>query len=280
VKVIMVATVVMALLMAGATGRRRALLERKRQLERALGASQRLVEDSMQVALSTTLLSLGHFLHELRNSQTAVSANLAYLELSCDLNETASTALSEARQAQEAQGELVRSTIDQLREKSRTKQETFLVAAALRGFERQNERFKVTVRCDRRPIAVTGYPEHFSLVLNNLIRNARQAGARRVCLESRMGPSGQSLHLLVHDDGPGIPRDRRDELFMPFQESTKPEGSGLGLYLCRRYIELFGGTLTLQEGPLGGAAFLIQIPAAIDPALRSDLDAAPVNRSA
>jgi signal transduction histidine kinase len=270
VKVLLVATLAMALLMARVTGRRRALLEHKRQLERALGASEKLAEDSMQIALSTTLLSLGHFLHELRNHQTAISTNLAYIEAAGGLDGTTLAALSEARQAQEAQSRLVRSTIDELRQKGRAQRTTFLLRDALLPFAKRGGQFEVVVECEPRPIGLTGNPDHFALVLTNLIRNARQAGAHRVHFDARLGPSGQSARVLVYDDGPGIPRDRRDRLFQPFGESTKPDGSGFGLYLCRRYIELFGGTLTFQDGPLGGAEFVLQIPATVELSVGSE----------
>jgi signal transduction histidine kinase len=263
VKVIMVATQAMALLMAHVTGRRRALLARKRQLEHALGASAKLVDDSMQAALSSTLLNLGHFLHELRNYQTAVATNLHYLEATCALGDPARAALSEACAAQDAQAKLVRSTIDELRKKGRPQQTTFLLSDALQQFAERGRDFCVTVDAEPIPIALTGNPEHLSLVLTNLIRNARQAGATQVYLEARMSPCGRAVRLLIHDDGPGIPESRRSGLFQPFGESTKPNGNGLGLYLCQRYAELFGGTLTLADGPLGGAGFVLQLPAVI-----------------
>jgi signal transduction histidine kinase len=264
VKVILLATLAMALIMARLTGRRRALLDHKRQLERALGASEKLAEDSMQIALSATLLNLGHFLHELRNHQTAISTNLAYIEAACGLDGKALAALSEAREAQEAQSRLVRTTIDELRQKGRVQRTTFLLRDALLPFAERSGQFEVVVECEPRPIALTGNPDHFALVLTNLIRNARQAGARRVHLDARLGPSGQSAQVLVYDDGPGIPRERRDRLFQPFGESTRPDGTGFGLYLCRRHVELFGGTLTLQDGPLGGAEFILQLPATVE----------------
>jgi len=271
VEVIMVGTMIMAMLMAWATGRRRALLERKRQLERALGASDELANESLEVALSSTLLSLGHFLHELRNYQTSVSTNLAYLEATSELEKPAHQALCDARDAQDAQARLVRSTMEELRQRGKARHTTFQLRDTLESFATKGDGFEVRVDCEDRPIVLTGNPDHLALVLNNLIRNARQAGAHQMRLEARMGPSGQSVHLLVHDDGPGIPKERRKGLFVPFTESTKADGTGLGLYLSRRYVELFGGTLELKDGPLGGAAFFLQIPARINPAVPAGL---------
>jgi signal transduction histidine kinase len=116
-------------------------------------------------------------------------------------------------------------------------------------------------------------------VLQNLVRNAIQAGARTVHMETQLEPSGQAVSLTVHDDGPGIPESRTGRLFEAFTESTKIAGTGLGLYLCRRYVGLFGGTIEAGEGPLGGAAFRIRLPGKVA-TLSGGLDEAHVAQTA
>ncbi len=66
--------------------------------------------------------------------------------------------------------------------------------------------------------------------------------------------------MIVHDDGKGIPEAQRSELFATFAISDKPGGSGLGLYLVRRYIEVLGGHVRVEAGPMGGAAFVLRVP--------------------
>jgi signal transduction histidine kinase len=65
----------------------------------------------------------------------------------------------------------------------------------------------------------------------------------------------QMLELTVEDDGPGIAQ--ATNLFVPFF-TTKPEGSGIGLVLCRQIAENHGGTLALanREGSTGCSATL------------------------
>jgi len=109
---------------------------------------------------------------------------------------------------------------------------------------------------------VQGNAEHFRVVMLNLIRNASQAGAQIVECQLRNEASGSAVRVTVSDDGSGIAEDRREHLFDSFALSEKPGGSGLGLYLIRRYVELLGGTIKVAErGSRGGASFVLMLPA-------------------
>jgi PAS domain S-box-containing protein len=102
-------------------------------------------------------------------------------------------------------------------------------------------------------------------VLFNLLRNAAEAmrGApqRRVRISARRkDPAcGGALEIEVADSGPGLPGDVADHLFEPFV-TTKPDGLGVGLAICRRVIEAHGGTLEAGRAPEGGARFRILLP--------------------
>jgi signal transduction histidine kinase len=112
--------------------------------------------------------------------------------------------------------------------------------------------------------AVSGDPDHLRQVLVNLLLNAAQAlpGRGRIVVTlSDHGDAG--VELSVEDDGPGIPPEERERIFLPFVSTKAPgEGTGLGLALCRKLIEADGGTVTAAGSPLGGARFLIWLPAA------------------
>jgi two-component system C4-dicarboxylate transport sensor histidine kinase DctB len=64
----------------------------------------------------------------------------------------------------------------------------------------------------------------------------------------------------VRDHGPGVPDDIRARLFEPFN-STKPGGLGLGLAISRSIARRFGGDLTVENHPEGGAVFCLSMPA-------------------
>jgi nitrogen fixation/metabolism regulation signal transduction histidine kinase len=88
-------------------------------------------------------------------------------------------------------------------------------------------------------------------VLINLMKNAVEAaleqranGHPQAGVRLRWRRAGNSVEVLVEDDGPGIAQ--ATNLFVPFF-TTKPEGSGIGLVLCRQIAENHGGTLTLAN---------------------------------
>jgi two-component system sensor histidine kinase DctS len=64
----------------------------------------------------------------------------------------------------------------------------------------------------------------------------------------------------VIDRGHGIPKEVAERLFSPFF-STKAEGMGMGLNICRTAIEFHGGTLTHRDNPQGGTIFTFTLPA-------------------
>ncbi len=98
--------------------------------------------------------------------------------------------------------------------------------------------------------------------LANLLVNAQRYG-RHVSV--RAGQRDQSVEIIVDDDGPGIPRERRKDVFKPFfrlDESRNQEtgGIGLGLTIARDVIHSHGGELRLDEAPGGGLRVQIRLP--------------------
>jgi signal transduction histidine kinase len=107
---------------------------------------------------------------------------------------------------------------------------------------------------------VHGEPAHLATVVRNLLRNARQAGATRAKIELKIESTARSVLITVKDDGPGIAPELASKLFQPFTTSGKPAGTGLGLYLCRRYIELMSGDIHVDSKLGEGACFTIRLP--------------------
>jgi two-component system, NtrC family, sensor histidine kinase HydH len=260
-ELILWATAILSLTLSYMNGKRQALLRRHRKLERALSLADEVADESMQAALATMLLSLGHFLHELRNYQTAIATNLSYLQTVGQFGDDAREALKDIQVAQAAEQKLVAHTLEELRQRANPEISTFELKEVLAKVAADVGSIgHVTVSGGDAAYLLVGNPEHLRLVVHNLARNATQAGAKNVHLDVKVDSSGEFVSLVVHDDGPGIAPSRRATLFEPFLNSSKLNGTGLGLYLCRRYVGLFGGTVTVGDGPLGGAAFTIQLP--------------------
>ena len=70
---------------------------------------------------------------------------------------------------------------------------------------------------------------------------------------------GGVVRLSISDDGPGIPEEIKERLFVPFS-TTRPEGTGLGLALAHRIASLHGGTLAGGDGKGAGAVFVFTLP--------------------
>lgn len=98
------------------------------------------------------------------------------------------------------------------------------------------------------------------LVLENLLRNTADYAGDGAVVTIRLGLVEKNLLITYRDDGPGIDERIRDKIFQK-GVTTKGEGKGLGLYLSKRIIESYGGTIELMESNIGtGAAFLISVP--------------------
>ncbi len=100
--------------------------------------------------------------------------------------------------------------------------------------------------------------------VGNLLRNAQKYAAGRILLSASRGPG--TLEIVVDDDGPGIPIEEREKVFDPFYRLDRSRdratgGFGLGLAIARKAVALHGGALRAEESPLGGARFVITLPA-------------------
>ncbi len=101
-------------------------------------------------------------------------------------------------------------------------------------------------------------------VLVNLIRNAVVAMEGRQQRELKITAAldaGGAVEVRVVDTGPGIAPEIAERLFQPFV-TTKPQGMGVGLSICRAIVEAHGGVLRVAANPGGGTVFAFALPAA------------------
>jgi two-component system, OmpR family, sensor histidine kinase KdpD len=100
-------------------------------------------------------------------------------------------------------------------------------------------------------------------ILVNLVANALRYSPPERPPVITASTLGDLLELRVIDHGPGIPADRRDDVFLPFQrlgDRDNHTGVGLGLALSRGLTEAMSGTLTPEETPGGGLTMVISLP--------------------
>jgi signal transduction histidine kinase len=101
-------------------------------------------------------------------------------------------------------------------------------------------------------------PDLLQRALENLVRNAAEAGAREV----RLVWSAESTPTLaVIDNGPGLSKRAIENLFMPFAGSARSGGSGLGLPIARESLRAQGGDVDLAATGASGTTFLVRLPA-------------------
>jgi len=105
-------------------------------------------------------------------------------------------------------------------------------------------------------------PVAFERCLSNLIGNAVRYG-KSVVVTAAIHDN--VLDVAVDDDGPGIPADRREDVFRPFtrlEESRNPKtgGVGLGLTIARDIVRSMGGEISLGDSPAGGLRAALRIP--------------------
>ncbi|MGE6741950.1 ATP-binding protein [Allorhizobium pseudoryzae] len=110
--------------------------------------------------------------------------------------------------------------------------------------------------------------EQLFRVIHNLCRNAVQAlvqaqapeegAAKRLSVAAQR--VGSVVSITIDDNGPGMPRKARENLFTAFRGSARSGGTGLGLAIARELILAHGGTIALVEKPGPGTQFRIEIP--------------------
>ena len=110
--------------------------------------------------------------------------------------------------------------------------------------------------------AIQGREQSLKRALTNVIGNAFNYGSTvSVALES----NNNKLEVTVDDDGPGIPPDKREDVFKAFyriegSRNKETGGVGLGLSIAKDVIVSHGGKIELTDSPIGGLRVLISIP--------------------
>jgi two-component system sensor histidine kinase HydH len=105
------------------------------------------------------------------------------------------------------------------------------------------------------------HPNTFRRVLVNLVENARDAMPQGGTVTVRGRRQSATVHLAVEDTGLGIPPERHRQIFEPLH-TTKPGGTGLGLYIVQEVMAAHGGQVVVQSTVGAGTTFTLTLPVA------------------
>jgi len=106
--------------------------------------------------------------------------------------------------------------------------------------------------------------DRISQVIRNLVSNAiKYSECHRIDISVKV--IEKALNIVIADDGLGVPKSRLDRLFSPFirGDEISEDGSGLGLFICKRIIEQLEGNISYRDGMPKGAEFIIELPGVV-----------------
>ena len=148
-------------------------------------------------------------------------------------------------------------------------------SASLLDWDVQRSRARLALELPDAPVTVRGDEVMLQQVVVNLMRNAldalRAAPPADPCVTLRLAVRPGEVHAQVHDNGCGLSDEAQARLFVPFA-STKPSGMGIGLSICRSFVELHQGRLWFSRNEDRGVTFHLSLPVATAPSASTGTD--------
>lgn len=113
------------------------------------------------------------------------------------------------------------------------------------------------------PVRAPGDASWLDQVFANLLTNAMRHSPPGARVDVTVALDGTEAVCEVADQGPGIPESERERIFERFTQRGERRGKiGLGLYICRKVVDLHGGRIGVEASPGGGARFAFRLPRA------------------
>jgi signal transduction histidine kinase len=233
---------------------------------RKAGRVQQRAELAQQGLLAERGLTAAVLAHEIRNPLQALRFQLHSLRKNSEdpgrVNGTAETIDSELSRIQQ----LVTDYLEHERAASVRVQSVDLLEAAMKLKTVMDELLRdsetrLTIVPPPQPVQVTCDPHALRQILMNLVLNAQQAMGNGGAITIRLRREDFMGVIDVTDTGPGIPADMLARLFKPFQTSKK-DGHGIGLALVKRFVDNFGGSVSVESEVGRGTTFHLMLPVA------------------
>lgn len=121
------------------------------------------------------------------------------------------------------------------------------------------DRDRIDLDVTRAPATWNLDPERMNQVFVNILQNALQASPKNERVDAVVTEDKGQLVVTIRDRGDGIPEDEAHRIFEPFH-TKRMRGTGLGLTVAKRIVELHGGDIEASNHPEGGAVFRITLP--------------------
>lgn len=207
--------------------------------------------------------------HELRSPLTAVSAAI---EIINRRRTQFSPEVIQAFEVLSEKVELFQQMVLDLLEISRVDAGTASVADDVIDVQHLLDRLSAlhhaddaVIEIDHAPARIRGDRRRLAQALGNMFDNANRyaGGVKRITASA---PRPGWLRLDLDDAGPGVPLEERDAVFGRFARGEagvaagSTSGTGLGLALSAEHIRLHGGHVWIEDAPIGGARFVVQLP--------------------
>ncbi|MBP9756987.1 MAG: response regulator [Candidatus Pacebacteria bacterium] len=252
------------------------LAEERRQAELHLNTKvSELEEITKQLAANDSAKNefIAILAHELRNPLATVVSTLEVLKMEVTVGQ--STAMI-ARAEQQTFG--MRRLLDDLLDVARITERKFdvvperadlkeIIDHSVNATEllRAHKMQTIRVWLPSEPVPLFVDSLRMEQVIGNLLNNSSKYSPEGTEVEVLATVDGHNLVIAIKDSGVGIPPERLEEIFSPFQQlslaSSRAAGIGIGLFLSRQIVEMHGGTITAHSlGEGRGSTFTILLP--------------------
>ncbi len=234
-------------------------------------AESRQSEMSDQLYRSEKFVVLGEMLagvaHELNNRMAPILIYSQMLQQSVD-NRDDSKRLQIVEDSAKGAKAILETLLTYSREEEQEKEavnlnQTLQSALTLTEYKVRNQGVELTVDLSPHLPPAKVNDKQLTQIFLNIINNALHAmesgSGGKLSIESAR--VSDNIRITIADSGPGVPEKIAAKIFDPFFTTKEAgKGTGLGLSISRRYVEENGGDIRIEESPLGGVAFVIEIP--------------------
>jgi PAS domain S-box-containing protein len=149
---------------------------------------------------------------------------------------------------------------------------------ALASAEFETHGVYVESELPERPVVAKVDGDLLKQAILNIVINGAQAMAGGGQLTVQLSEDGRAAVLKIHDEGSGIPDDILDKIFNLYF-TTKKGGSGIGLAMTYRIVQIHNGSIEVESGPASGTTFTLRLPLAVQQETRARVHLAAAGRS-